>query len=501
MNIKQIRLVNFKNIEDSIIVFKNNMSGIYGPNGVGKTAIIEAIGLVKNYFSKPMKTDSNRNNIFNKKLEKYIKIGESSLGIEVILYDKDNNLEYLLILEFKRKDKEDFFCSKEELSYKKANSRALEKNLIKVIYNGEDVYPEVVITDFEADSFLPIYLNDSVLSTRDLLINYNNFYSFSFQIKKIKEALKGEIEKLIIETSEKREELEKELQDENGIIDFKILNLKYKSIEKKYILKKEKVQLKIENDSQLVLENINKVSEILENILTIELKDQLLCRDTVSIPIKCFEDNKVKTIIYNENQNIYDENEANLLERTITEINSIISVIIPNSELVFISQDEGINAKGNIIRKSVVLYIKKGETLVPLVDESTGTIKLVSLVSILIFSLKNKKATIFIDEFDVHIFEYLLATLLLVIGKYLRGQLVFTAHNLLPMEKLNKESIIIATKNEGEIRYTFIKTNSKTNNVRLKYLKSQAMWSEENIDPLSLNIPKLELLVQRLVLK
>ena len=250
-----------------------------------------------------------------------------------------------------------------------------------------------------------------------------------------------------------------------------------------------------------ILENINKVSEILENILTIELKDQLLCRDTISIPIKCFEDNKVKTIIYNENQNIYDENEANLLERTITEINSIISVIIPNSELVFISQDEGINAKGNIIRKSVVLYIKKGETLVPLVDESTGTIKLVSLVSILIFCLKNKKATIFIDEFDVHIFEYLLATLLLVIGKYLRGQLVFTAHNLLPMEKLNKESIIIATKNEGEIRYTFIKTNSKTNNVRLKYLKSQAMWSEENIDPLSLNIPKLELLVQRLVLK
>ena len=50
------------------------MSGIYGPNGVGKTAIIEAIGLVKNYFSKPMKTDSNRNNIFNKKLEKLEKV-------------------------------------------------------------------------------------------------------------------------------------------------------------------------------------------------------------------------------------------------------------------------------------------------------------------------------------------------------------------------------------------------------------------------------------------
>ncbi|MGL6120587.1 MAG: AAA family ATPase, partial [Fusobacteriaceae bacterium] len=159
------------------------------------------------------------------------------------------------------------------------------------------------------------------------------------------------------------------------------------------------------------------------------------------------------------------------------------------------------NTQRNVRRKSVTLYMIKDGVKVPLVDESTGTIKLVALISTLIFCLKNKKATVFIDEFDVHIFEYLLAILLLVIEKYLKGQLVFTAHNLLPIEKLNKKSIIIATKNEGEIKYTFIKTSSKTNNVRLKYLKSQAMWSEDNIDPLSLNIPKLELFIQKLVLE
>ncbi|MGL6130826.1 MAG: AAA family ATPase [Fusobacteriaceae bacterium] len=456
MNIKQIRLINFKNIDDSTIVFKNNMSGIYGPNGVGKTSVIESISLVKDYFSKPVKTDENRNNLFNKKLEKYIKIGETILIVEVILHNEDNNIDYTLSLEFERKNKEDFICSREELRYKKANSKALEKNLIKVIYDTEDVYPKVIITDFDSKSFISAYLNDSTLTVRELLINYNNFYSYAFQAKRLKEALIGDFEK---------------------------------------------AKLKIDKDSQLVLDNINIVKEILGNILTIELKDQLLCKETISIPIKCFENNKVRTIVYNEDKNIYDEDEADLLEKTINEINSIVSIIIPNSKILANSMDEGINAQRNIHRKSVMLYMIKEGVEVPLVDESTGTIKLVALISILIFCLKNKKATVFIDEFDVHIFEYLLATLLLVIGKYLKGQLIFTAHNLLPMEKLNKESIIIATKNEGEIKYTFIKTSSRTNNVRLKYLKSQAMWSEENIDPLSLNIPKLELFIQRLVLE
>ncbi|MGL4868351.1 MAG: AAA family ATPase, partial [Cetobacterium sp.] len=100
MNIKQIRLINFKNIDDSTIVFKNNMSGIYGPNGVGKTSVIESISLVKDYFSKPVKTDENRNNLFNKKLEKYIKIGETILIVEVILHNEDNNIDYTLSLEF-----------------------------------------------------------------------------------------------------------------------------------------------------------------------------------------------------------------------------------------------------------------------------------------------------------------------------------------------------------------------------------------------------------------
>lgn len=43
MNIKEIQFENFKNIKNSIIEFRNNLSGIYGPNGTEKAFIVEVL--------------------------------------------------------------------------------------------------------------------------------------------------------------------------------------------------------------------------------------------------------------------------------------------------------------------------------------------------------------------------------------------------------------------------------------------------------------------------
>ena len=80
-----------------------------------------------------------------------------------------------------------------------------------------------------------------------------------------------------------------------------------------------------------------------------------------------------------------------------------------------------------------------------------------------------------------------------------KGQLIFTGHNLLPMEKLGKDSIIIATESNDDIVYTFMKGISNSTNIRQKYLRSQALWSEDNIEPLHLNIPALNVFVKGLV--
>ena len=106
-----------------------------------------------------------------------------------------------------------------------------------------------------------------------------------------------------------------------------------------------------------------------------------------------------------------------------------------------------------------------------------------------------------IDEFDIHIFEYLLALFLEKVTLYAKGQLIFTAHNLLPMEKLDKESIIISTKDEKKgVSYVYLKGASVTTNLRQKYLRSQTMWTEENIEPLLLNSSALEMFIKKLVI-
>ena len=48
--IKSIEIKNFKSIKDSKIDFKENLSAIYGPNGTGKTAIIEVLNIAREYF-------------------------------------------------------------------------------------------------------------------------------------------------------------------------------------------------------------------------------------------------------------------------------------------------------------------------------------------------------------------------------------------------------------------------------------------------------------------
>ena len=51
MKLKSVELSNFRNISNSKIEFKSStLSGIYGPNGTGKTSIIEALQILQRYF-------------------------------------------------------------------------------------------------------------------------------------------------------------------------------------------------------------------------------------------------------------------------------------------------------------------------------------------------------------------------------------------------------------------------------------------------------------------
>jgi hypothetical protein len=78
--------------------------------------------------------------------------------------------------------------------------------------------------------------------------------------------------------------------------------------------------------------------------------------------------------------------------------------------------------------------------------------------------------TVAIDELDSGVFEYLLGELLQIISDRGRGQLIFTSHNLRPLETLHRDMIAFTTTNPDN-RYIRFRNVKSTNNLRDFYYR------------------------------
>lgn len=85
-----------------------------------------------------------------------------------------------------------------------------------------------------------------------------------------------------------------------------------------------------------------------------------------------------------------------------------------------------------------------------------------------------------IDELDSGIFEYLLGELLSILDEGIKGQLIFTSHNLRVLEKLDKDSLVFTTVNE-ENRYLRLKNIKPSNNLRDVYIREMTMQEQNEI--------------------
>ena len=461
MSIKSIEIKNFKTIKDSKIEFKRNLSAIYGPNGTGKTAIIEVLDIMKSYFIKPFRkvnTLKEKEEHFKEKILKGISIDKKNTIISIIF--SIDRFDYKVLVEFNKYTDDFLYVSREELSFKEANSRKKFKNIIRVSNVQDAISPEIYIENSTKNEFNNI--ENSILKiieggSKKFITDFGNLSSSLGLIVKYFMSI----------CSEKKKE--------------------YKSIPKAL---------------SLVIKKLIKIQKIFLNMVIITLKEQALYNLNLLIPMNIHTDNAHGTLAVNYRDskgNIYSEREAKILEDTVKEINLVFSTIIPNSNLS--TERKVTSLEGEELKIGVNIYVEREGRKLLLDQESTGVIKIVSLLSIILYYIKDKNAIVAIDEFDIHIFEYLLALFLEKISLYARGQLIFTAHNLLPMEKLDKECIIISTKDEEKgVKYVYLKGASVTTNLRQKYLRSQTMWTEENIEPLLLNSSALEMFIKKLVI-
>lgn len=134
-------------------------------------------------------------------------------------------------------------------------------------------------------------------------------------------------------------------------------------------------------------------------------------------------------------QEIYD-----LMVNRFKLIDKVISKLIPDMSLQIVNKGNKIdeNQKSYVIAE--IISVRSGKNI-PLRYESDGIKKLVYVLYSLVEMYNDASVTVAIDELDSGVFEYLLGEILCVLQESAKGQLIFTSHNLRPLEVLNKKML------------------------------------------------------------
>ncbi len=172
--------------------------------------------------------------------------------------------------------------------------------------------------------------------------------------------------------------------------------------------------------------------------------------------------------------------EERQLRRMIREMNTVLSAIVPHLELGLYTAGEELTDSGKKGVRVEIVSLKNGKAI-PLRFESEGIIKIISILNILLCVYNNPSVCLVIDEFDASIFEYLLGELVSVFSHGAKGQMIFTSHNLRILEMIDKDSVVFSTSNP-ENRYIRMTNIKNTNNLRDVYIRSILLGgTKENI--------------------
>lgn len=165
------------------------------------------------------------------------------------------------------------------------------------------------------------------------------------------------------------------------------------------------------------------------------------------------------------------------IEKVIEQTNVVLRTIIPGLQVKIrkIHQEKMDDGRDGIRFEFLSI---KGKIELPLRSESSGVLKIISILSTLIAVYNNPNACVVIDELDAGIFEYLLGELLEVLNENGQGQLFFTSHNLRILEVLPIRNLWFTTLNE-EDRYLQLKGVKKLNNARDIYLRAVQLGGQD----------------------
>lgn len=421
IRIDHIEINNFKNVKHGVIDLtskKQNASilALYGQNGSGKTALIECIEILKNAIS-------------GRKLPTY--------ASELVNLDSDYST---LIFKFSITEDLDITYLVYKFSIKKEAVETIELNE-KSTYTA--IFNEVVL--------ISKYSNGKSVSPLKPLIDTADGEPFGPQTKY--RSLIGN----------------KEL-DTDVIVAKK---LAYKS-GTSFIFSNELLSL-IKNNTNDDIANplfaLNKYG--IRNLFVLSTRDSaMISFDALPLVFRFESENNGasgKISIPIQGNGIIPEVFYDLLIKIIKSMNVVLEQIIPGLNVGVKNLGEEL-LKDNTKGIRVQLISIRGNKSIALKYESEGIKKIVAILQLLIVIYNNPTVTVAIDELDSGIFEYLLGEIMRIISEHGKGQLIFTSHNLRPLETIDKSFVAFTTVNPDNryIRFTNVKTS---NNLRDFYYR------------------------------
>lgn len=436
VRIQEVQINNIKNVGHGSIKMSNygktkgfdgtcSITGIYGQNGSGKTALVDVMSILKHMLQGLTLPDD---------ICKYLMFGETKASLLFRFYIEDDGKKSLVDYEFiiTKLSEDDAVISEEKItvSFFRDNKWTAKKPIFS--YSNTD-----------KQLFSPNNRYKQVISQ-----NEDNY----IQLKVAKE-------------------LSHVIHEEENQVDITSFLFAKKTVT---VLKN---ALGVDDDLCYVIEKLSTFSR--KSLMIIENKHfGLINLNSAIMPFHFRTEIAVGGITINiAKTNLIPEEVFSVFENVIEQINTVIQAVIPGLTLSIYNKNPKL-MKDGINGISFELTTKRGNTLIPLQYESAGIKKLISILSNLIALYNNSSICLVIDELDAGIYEYLLGEILDIVQQGAKGQLIFTSHNLRALEVLRNEFLVFTTTNPHQ-RYrtmTYVKSN---NNKRSLYLREVYLGGED----------------------
>lgn len=419
----EIRYMNYSSVEKNAQIEKQDIVGIYGQNGSGKTAMVEALDVLKYILS--------GQEIPYEPYEGLLDVHDMSKILTVFYVEREDEkykVEYEVVLKPDYEERKINLSSEKLRYWRRGATWKAERDL----------------------EFLnPYYDPNSILGNASVEICSTH----RKELENIR-AVQG-LQNLAVFCAQKRISI-----FFNDLMRNKISEVSDDvNAEEKALYS---VLLSLQNFGRLYFQvvKVNQLAEVNQNvILPVNIHTETSnCIMQGCLPLVMRGQGKIPEDLYKQ------------LKEAITAINIALQAIIPNLRIELRAVSEELNKEGKNIVLAEVYSIRGNKEFLTRY-ESEGIKRIISLLNYLISLYNYPEVCLVVDELDSGIFEYLLGEILGVLNEEAKGQLIFTSHNLRAFEKLNIKNIICSTTNSKN-RYIRLKGKEKNHNPRDFYIRT-----------------------------